>query len=61
MGAIVEAVIFLIEATTALKLTSFGAFSHDGPLTRYVKLRIAHALGMPGTFSSPPCSNETAS
>ena len=25
-----------------------------GPLTRYVKLRGAHALGMPGTFSPPP-------
>ena len=28
-------------------------FQH-GPLTRYVKLRIEHATGMPGTFSSPP-------
>ena len=25
----------------------------NGPLTRYVKLLVAHALGMPGTFSSP--------
>ena len=24
------------------------------PLTRYVKLRVAHAPGMPGTFSPPP-------
>ena len=24
---------------------------HMGPLTRYVKLRVAHAPGMPGTFS----------
>ena len=24
-----------------------------GPLTRYVKLRVAHAPGMPGTFSRP--------
>ena len=28
-------------------------FTH-GPLTRYVKLRVAHAPGMPGTFSQPP-------
>ena len=28
--------------------------SHHGPLTRYAKLRVAHALGMPGTFSPPP-------
>ena len=27
---------------------------NDGPLTRYVKLRVAHAPGMPGTFSPPP-------
>ena len=25
-----------------------------GPLARYVKLRFAHARGMPGTFSPPP-------
>ena len=28
--------------------------SFHGPLTRYVKLRVAHASGMPGTFSPPP-------
>ena len=32
-----------------------------GPLTRYVKLRVAHAPGMPGKFSPPPTSKETAS
>ena len=32
-----------------------------GSLTRYVKLRVAHASGMPGTFSPPPTSKETAS
>ena len=26
-------------------------FPHHGPLTRYVKLQVAHAPGMPGTFS----------
>ena len=31
------------------------------PLTRYAKLRIAHAPGMPRTFSSPPTSKKTAS
>ena len=25
----------------------------NGPLARYVKLRVAHALGVPGTFSRP--------
>ena len=32
-----------------------------GPLTRYVQLRVAHAPGVPGTFSPPPTSKETAS
>ena len=32
-----------------------------GPLTRYAKLRVAHAPGMPGTFSPLPTSKETAS
>ena len=33
-----------------------SSWSHnlaDGPLARYVKLRVAHAPGMPGTFSPP--------
>ena len=36
---------------------------HDGhgPLTRYVKSRVAHAPGMPGTFSPPHILKETAS
>ena len=33
----------------------------NGPLTRYLKLRVAHAPEMPGTFSPPPTSKETAS
>ena len=32
-----------------------------GPLTRYVKLRVAHAPGMPVTFPPPPTSKDTAS
>ena len=35
--------------------------SRHGPLTRYVILRVARAPGMPGTFSPPPTSKETAS
>ena len=31
-----------------------------GPLARYVTLRVAHAPGMPRTFSLPPTSNENA-
>ena len=32
----------------------------NGPLARYAKLRVVHAPGMPGTFSPPPTSKETA-
>ena len=31
-----------------------GNLTVHGPLTRYVKLRVAHAPGMQGTFSPPP-------
>ena len=33
-------------------------FGHNGSLTRYVKLWVAHAPGMPGTFSPPPTSKD---
>ena len=36
-------------------------FEAHGPLTRYVKLRVVHVPGMPGTFSPPLTSKETAS
>ena len=31
-----------------------------GSLARYVKMLVAHAPGMPGTFSTPPTSKETS-
>ena len=31
----------------------------NGPLARYVKSRVAHASGMPGTFSPPPWISDT--
>ena len=36
------------------ELVSGQELNDHGPLTRYVKLRVAHAPGMPGTFSPPP-------
>ena len=30
------------------------AGSDNGPVARYVKLTVAHAPGVPGTFSPPP-------
>ena len=38
-----------------------GKTAPHGPLARYVKLRVALAPWMPGTFSPPPTSKETAS
>ena len=40
-----------------IHLSVLDTFVH-GPLTRYVKLRVAHAPGMPGTFSPPPRVSE---
>ena len=41
-----------------LEMGEMGGFpsqrTSNGPLARYVKLRVAHAPGMPGTFSPPP-------
>ena len=34
--------------------------SFHGPLTRYINLRVAHAPGMPGTFSTPPTNKPLA-
>ena len=36
-------------------------YAVHGPLTRYVKVRIAHAPGMQGTFSPPSTLKESAS
>ena len=35
-------------------MISQGEVLLNGPLARYVKLRVAHAPGMPGTFSQRP-------
>ena len=32
-----------------------------GSVTRYEKLKVGHAMGMPGMFYPPPISQETAS
>ena len=37
-----------------IQLQWFQDFILHGPLARYVKLQVAHAPGMPGTFSPPP-------
>ena len=40
---------------------NYNRVGGDGPPTRYVRLWVAHAPGMPVTFSPPPTSKETAS
>ena len=42
-----------MEWRVELWMWSRESYFH-GPLARYVKLRIAHAPGMPGSFSPPP-------
>ena len=42
----------LVDHTTSFGMASENSW--NGPLTRYVKLPLAHAPGMPGTFSPPP-------
>ena len=43
----------MIPQVTVKQLWTY-IWCHHGPLARYVKLRVAHAPGMPGTFSPPP-------
>ena len=49
----------------SVNVPRFGTYCQrngdHGPLTRYVKLLVAHAPGMPGTFSPPPTSQEPVS
>ena len=54
----------LVDLYGGGKTCKYGAFGTktgpfrenkvNGPFARYVKSRVAHAPGMPGTFSSPP-------
>ena len=49
----------LLSATDSVFIKSWYVLGErlwqlGGPLTRYVKLRVAHATGMTGTFSPPP-------
>ena len=47
--------------TFPLRFAFLSMNFYNGPLARYVKMWVAHASGMPGTFSLPPTSNETTS
>ena len=52
-------VFFLDSISNICLLPSYGCWQsmvtvpHNGPIARYVKLGIAHAPGMPGSFSPP--------
>ena len=39
---------------TSMHYDAMAVKSDNGPLARYVKLRVVHAPGMPGMFSPPP-------
>ena len=49
------------EIAWVLHLYQGVALPRYGPLTRYVKLRVAHGPGMLGTFFPSPTSKETSS
>ena len=51
----------MMSSTTLGCISSHQLTAIHGPLTRYIKLRIAHALGMSETFSPPPTPKQTAS
>ena len=44
----------LSNVTKSREWESRSNYPRHGPFTRYVKLRVAHAPGIPGTFSPPP-------
>ena len=45
---------YTLSPKYSLKTFTSILFAINGPLVRYVKLRVAHAPGMLGTFSPPP-------
>ena len=51
--------IWRISSYEILRRFKVNKYQYHGPLTRYVKLRVAHAPGMPGTFSPPPRVGDT--
>ena len=50
-----------LQSSRIWNLITYMKIICHGPLTRYVKLQVAHAPGMPGTFSPPPTSKEAVS
>ena len=48
----------LCNSVMGLSVGSHLREASHGPLTRFVKLRVANATGMPGTFSPPPQVND---
>ena len=54
-------IIIMAFSLSAILTLSNKFIAMHGSLTRYAKLQVVHAPGMPGTFSPPPTSKETAS
>ena len=54
MYLLIHAPSLMLAKLCTVKATPGDTICLNGPLARYVKLRVTHAPGMPGTFSSPP-------
>ena len=55
MAVVTRFVVVLCTTSRLWESTSdWWIWHRKGPLARYVKLLVAHAPGMPGTFSPPP-------
>ena len=57
-GTLLES--FTLSMHCLFRFVQYIQITIHGPLSRYVKLRVAHAPGMPGTFSPRPTSKETS-
>ena len=44
-------ILWVLLSAARIAVRALNCITYHGPLTRYVKLQVAHAPGMPGTFS----------
>ena len=53
-----KSIVFILNHLPPIESYLESLKNCNGPLTRYVKLRVENAPGMPGTFSPPPTSKK---
>ena len=51
---VVKMVVLVVHCFQFWWILHYITYPEHGPLARYVKLQVAHAPGMPGTFFPPP-------